>query len=356
MRLAELRHGFYRYISLRSIPYMLVALIAAASVLITWIIAPDVLQGASIVGVVLGVISVGTGIVRSVTDEVTKAIPQLVEEPDYTSRLGFLHLVDSDMHRILRAAGATPREPFVIFIDDLDRCTYGTVAQVIEALNVFLAGDFDNCIFVIAMEPDLVAAQIHIAYRELFDRLGEDGGGDLGWRFLEKMVQLPLALPEPRLPQVERFVDSILIVETEARIADVADNALEIENQREAISKVQTTKTPEGVAEAMEQVRDADRAKGIATAESDAALRKAARLEFRRATWRAARPDSGHEDGAFMECHEEGPPRRRHSPVTTPIGKEARGEVCRTRLGISNGAVVRTGSRPEDRRRGPDRC
>src|SRR6266511_4240587 len=32
-----------------------------------------------------------------------------------------------------------------------------------------------------------------------------------------------------------------------------------------------------------------------------------------------------------MECHEEGPPRRRHSPVTNPIGKEARGEVCRTR-------------------------
>src|SRR2546421_11172278 len=43
-----------------------------------------------------------------------------------------------------------------------------------------------------------------------------------------------------------------------------------------------------------------------------------------------------------MECHEEGPPRRRHSPVTNPIGKEARGEVCRTRLGVSGGAVVRT--------------
>src|SRR6266542_505085 len=25
--------------------------------------------------------------------------------------------------------------------------------------------------------------------------------------------------------------------------------------------------------------------------------------------------DSGHRYGAFMECHEEGPPRRRHSPV-----------------------------------------
>src|SRR5438034_2994602 len=33
---------------------------------------------------------------------------------------------------------------------------------------------------------------------------------------------------------------------------------------------------------------------------------------------------------------------RRQSPVTNPIGKEARGEVCRNRLGVSVGAVVRT--------------
>src|SRR5438874_8840229 len=54
-----------------------------------------------------------------------------------------------------------------------------------------------------------------------------------------------------------------------------------------------------------------------------------------------------------MECHEEGPPGRRHSPVTNSIGKEARGEVCRSRLGVSNGAVVRTRTRWRDRRRGP---
>src|SRR5215216_4170609 len=61
-------------------------------------------------------------------------------------------------------------------------------------------------------------------------------------------------------------------------------------------------------------------------------------------------------DGAFMECHEEGPPRRRHSPVTNPIGKEARDEVCRTRLGVSEGAVVRTLAGRAGRRRGSDTC
>src|SRR6266511_1588175 len=67
---------------------------------------------------------------------------------------------------------------------------------------------------------------------------------------------------------------------------------------------------------------------------------------------KASPPNLWAHDGAFMECHEEGPPGRRHSPVTNPIGKEARDEVCRDRLGVSDDAVVRTRPRRRDRRRG----
>ncbi|MFC7643536.1 P-loop NTPase fold protein [Streptosporangium lutulentum] len=34
---------------------------------------------------------------------------------------------------------ATEERPLVVFVDDLDRCSPGTVAQVIEAINLFLA-------------------------------------------------------------------------------------------------------------------------------------------------------------------------------------------------------------------------
>jgi hypothetical protein len=69
------------------------------------------------------------------------------------------------------------------------------------------------------------------------------------------------------------------------------------------------------------------------------------RPAYARHTNRPSRQRFHHGGGAFMECREEGPPRRRHSPVTNPIGKEARDEVCRNRLGASDGAVVRTRSR-----------
>jgi hypothetical protein len=279
LRLADVRRSFYRYIFARLLPYAIVAPVAAAGVAIAWTIDPGVLKGASVLAAILTVISLGTGTVRSAMDEVTKAMPQLVEEPDYESRLGFLHLVDTDMHRILEVAGATAENPFVVFIDDLDRCSYTTVAQVIEALNVFLAGDFDNCIFVIAMEPDLVAAQIHIAYKELFQRLNEDDDSDLGWRFLEKMVQLPLSLPEPGGQQVNNFLDSIL-VEAGSQVAPLADDAPEVERAREAIRDAQSTGALEEIPDALEKVREQARASGTATASLEVALQKAARLEF----------------------------------------------------------------------------
>jgi KAP family P-loop domain len=272
----QVRRRFYGYVGMRLIPWAIAVPVAALIVAVIGLIDASAVPGASIIG---GIVVVGGAIastVRAGWDEVAKATPQLVRAPDYESRLGFLHLVDTDMRRILEVAGATAERPFVVFVDDLDRCSYTTVAQVIEALNVFLAGDFDNCIFVIAMEPDLVAAQIHVAYEKLFEQL-DDRGDDLGWRFLEKMVQLPLSLPEPQAPQVERFLDSILAIETEQRIAEIADDAPEVVQARERIQAAETTGTLEGVGDAYEEVRKSYATQGV---RGDAIVQKAARLEF----------------------------------------------------------------------------
>ncbi|MEV6981376.1 P-loop NTPase fold protein [Sphaerisporangium sp. NPDC051017] len=121
---------------------------------------------------------------------------ELAPDPGYRSRTGFLHLVQTDMRRVLGMV-ATEERPLVVFVDDLDRCSPGTVAQVIEAVNLFLAGDFPNCVFVLAMEPEVVAAHVEVAYQDLARTLpssAEERSG-LGWRFLEKIIQLPLSVP-----------------------------------------------------------------------------------------------------------------------------------------------------------------
>lgn len=142
--------------------------------------------------------------------EFTESFDAVVVDPGYATKLGFLHLVQEDMKRVLDLVAKEER-PLVIFVDDLDRCSPGTVAQVIEAINLFLAGEFPNCIFVLAMEPALVAAHIEATYKDLVVALqqGRAPGewSTLGWRFLEKIVQLPLSLP---LPQETRGLDGYL--------------------------------------------------------------------------------------------------------------------------------------------------
>jgi KAP family P-loop domain/NB-ARC domain/TIR domain len=146
--------------------------------------------------------------------EAKGALGELIPDPGYEARLGFLHLVQTDMRRVLDLV-ATEQRPLVVFVDDLDRCSPSAVAQVIEAINLFLAGEFPNCIFILAMEPAVVAAHVEAVYKDLAELLhaGRPPGerSTLGWRFLEKIVQLPLSLPPPDpAGHMDSYLDSLL--------------------------------------------------------------------------------------------------------------------------------------------------
>ena len=137
---------------------------------------------------------------RNVTSETVSGMyNEVVQSLDYRVRTGFFYLVQADVQRVLDLV-ATDKRPVIVFVDDLDRCSPGTVVQVIEAINLFLAGEYPNAIFVAAMEPEMVAAHIEAAYEDLAYALktagvAETQAANLGWKFLEKIVQLPLTLP-----------------------------------------------------------------------------------------------------------------------------------------------------------------
>ena len=138
---------------------------------------------------------------------------RLVPDPKYAAAGGVFHLLHTDIQRVIDLV-ATESRPLVIFIDDLDRCSPGTVVQVIEAINLFLAGEFRNAIFVIAVEPELVAAHIEAAYGDLVAKMEALSGPArasevLGWRFLEKIIQLPLTLPLIEHDRAQGFVGSL---------------------------------------------------------------------------------------------------------------------------------------------------
>lgn len=165
----------------------------------------------------LGII--GAGILNWLTkqakfsEKVSGAFQNLILEPDYEGKAGFLHLVELDIREVLDLV-ATPKSPLVIFVDDLDRCAPNKVAEVVEAINLFLSGDYPNCIFVMGMEPGMVAAALEVANKDLIEKIHEfslvEEQTPLGWRFMEKIIQLPLVIPPPTNPAVKGYVDVLI--------------------------------------------------------------------------------------------------------------------------------------------------
>lgn len=118
--------------------------------------------------------------------------------------------------------------PLVVFIDDLDRCSPEKVADVVEGINLFLAGDFPNCMFVLGMDAEMVAAALESAHAEVISHLPVDAATPVGWRFMDKFVQLPFVIPPVNKDDLDRYTTTLLSIRKDvtpdSQIDDVVKN------------------------------------------------------------------------------------------------------------------------------------
>jgi WD40 repeat protein len=159
--------------------------------------------------------------VRAVGDSVG-GLDDYVPDPDYESRTGYVHLIHTDIERVLELSAPvkTPEHPegidvpLVVFVDDLDRCTPDVVLQVLEAINLFLAGELHNCIFVLGIEPTMLAAHLANHYKELIASLRERDPSlthnDISWSFLQKLLQLSVRVPDAKPEDLDKYLDALL--------------------------------------------------------------------------------------------------------------------------------------------------
>jgi len=137
-----------------------------------------------------------------------------LNKPDYEKKIGFLREVEEDFARVL--ALLTEEQKFVIFVDDLDRCSPGKIVEVIEAINVFFGSEKCQCIFVLGIDTDFIAKSIECAYKPLVQAM-EDG--NFGKHFLQKIIQVSLTLPEPTPEQLKSYFKSIINSQQDGEIA-----------------------------------------------------------------------------------------------------------------------------------------
>lgn len=121
----------------------------------------------------------------------------VVDSPNYEKKMGLFHDVETDMERVFDLL-VDAKEPAVIFIDDLDRCSPDKVVEVIEAMNLIINSAFSNkCYFIMGMDAQMVAASLDEKYQSLVGKFKEEENkyGSIGWYFLDKFIQMPIILP-----------------------------------------------------------------------------------------------------------------------------------------------------------------
>lgn len=110
----------------------------------------------------------------------------------------------------------------VLLIDDLDRCSPDGIAQILSTLNALM--DLDRFIFVLALDR----AYIVSAITDAFGLKDEDGNRSVafGDRFLEKIIQVPLAVPQIEFDEktLEEFLGKDVLKVLEAFYGFTKDN------------------------------------------------------------------------------------------------------------------------------------
>jgi WD40 repeat protein len=129
----------------------------------------------------------------------------LLRDPVYLAKSGYLSIVQADTATTVRDLRNSGYD-LVVFVDDLDRCSARTTAEVFEALNLFLSDTNLEVKFVIGLDPAVVAARLDDVYKDDNHLLQYGDDPSAGWAFLRKVVQLPVAAPHVTDVAVDQFL------------------------------------------------------------------------------------------------------------------------------------------------------
>lgn len=116
-------------------------------------------------------------------------------------------------------------ERVVVLVDDLDRCLPDAVTATLEAIKVFLSTE--KMVFVLAADQDMVRDAISVSLD------GARRGDIFAKRYLEKIVQLPIALPRLSATDAEAYI-GLLIAGRSMKTEDLHALATHVRARRNA--------------------------------------------------------------------------------------------------------------------------
>lgn len=147
-----------------------------------------------------------TGVVTAAVGAVAQEAQGAFTEPEAQTASGDAPPPLSDIKAFRKEFGELVEripggDAVIVFIDDLDRCLPETVVDTFEAIRLFL--NTPKTAYVLALNQNVVESAIDSRYPDLKKA---DGAG-IGRDYLEKMLQLKVAIPPLSAPEAETYVN-----------------------------------------------------------------------------------------------------------------------------------------------------
>jgi len=201
------------------------------------------LVGGGSVGIVSTIIGLVYKNIQTLDSVVEGKVADFVREPDYSGKLGLYHEISEDLNIVCQEL-IDPQKPAIIFIDDLDRCSPKTVAEVFESINLMITGDLkDRCYFVLGMDAQIVAAALDTQYTDWAGRLPnhEKNFGSVGWYFLDKFIQLPFFIPVLNPVSKRNYLNNLFGYSTDYQFPQKPEAMLSEDEIRQEAKKILET-------------------------------------------------------------------------------------------------------------------
>jgi len=143
--------------------------------------------------------SVKLAVKATTGQDVSEVVDKLTSDPREASILKLRSSLNDLISQILAKTG---KNGFLFFIDDLDRIDPPVAVNILELLkNIF---DLNNCIFVLAIDYDVVIKGLKPKFGELTEKNEREFRS-----FFDKIIQLPFSMPVASY-QIEKFLNTAM--------------------------------------------------------------------------------------------------------------------------------------------------
>jgi len=137
--------------------------------------------------------------ILKVAKPMSERVLSYVSLPNYRDQMGFQHRVKDDLGFILKyLKSRRPKCKVVVYIDDLDRCSESKIMEILQAINLILAGS-EFFVFV-GMNMEIIERAIATYYKD-------KAVDDLADYYLSKIVQISFELPQH--PDLDNYLSSL---------------------------------------------------------------------------------------------------------------------------------------------------